>query len=67
MSTFKSQASLVILSSIHSIREGQPTVVLDAVRVDETDIGEEDFSVLVFVFGDVLLNSKNEEHLLLAS
>lgn len=30
------------------------TVVLDAVGVDEADVGEEGVSVLVLVFGDVL-------------
>lgn len=42
-------------------RVGQPTVVLDTVGVDKTDIWEEDFSVLVFVFGDVLLSSRNSQ------
>lgn len=43
------------------------TIVLDAVGVDEADICKEHFSVLVFVFGDVLLNhnTQTEQHFLL--
>lgn len=37
------------------------TVVLDAVGVDEADVGEEGVSVLVLVFGDVL--QKRETHI----
>lgn len=42
-----------------------PTIVLDAVGMDQTDIWEEHNSVLVFVFGDVLLKQEinKQEHL----